>query len=146
MSNKTWISLFILLVLALHAVPVLSYQGVRQTRWPFLAWAMYAKSYPPGPVIVTMRKIVGTSAGGKREEVTPKMVGLSKPAFRNAYGVPLGKDDSAAARQLMDRINRGRRESLVELRLETIQYRLTDTGVAVDTAPAKIFPASPVTR
>jgi hypothetical protein len=142
-SNKTWISLFILLVLGLHAVPVLSYQGVRQTRWPFLAWAMYAKSYPPGPITATMRKIVGTSAGGKREEITPKLVGLSGAAFRNAYGVPLWKGDSAAARELMDRINRGRRDPVRELRLESIEYRLGNHGVVVDTAPARTFSAFP---
>jgi hypothetical protein len=140
-SNKTWISLFILLVLGLHALPVLSYQGVRQTRWPFLVWAMYAKSYPPGPITATMRKIVGTSASGKQEEVTPKLVGLSGPAFRNAYGVPLWKGDSAAARELMDKINRERRDALVELRLESIQYRLGANGIVMDTAATRTFPA-----
>ena len=141
MRNKTGISLFILLVLALHAVPVLSYQGLRQTRWPFLAWAMYAKSYPPGPIVVTLRKIVGTSAAGKSHDVTAALIGLSGPAFRNTYAVPLGNNDSTAARQLMDRLNRGRRDSIVELRQQTTQYRLADTGVVVRTTPVRIFAA-----
>ncbi len=142
MRNKTAISLFILLVLALHAVPVLSYQGVRQTRWPFLAWAMYAKSYPPGPIVAAIRKVFATSALGKHQEVTPRVVGLSGPAFRNTYMVPLERDDTMAARKLMGRLNRERRDSVVQLRLELTQYRLVDSGVAVDSASAKVFPPS----
>ena len=52
MQTRTRISLFILLILGLHAIPVLWYQGERQTRWPFLAWAMYARSFPPGPPVL----------------------------------------------------------------------------------------------
>ena len=50
MQLKTRISLFIVVIIALHAVPVLSYERGRQTRWPFLSWTMYAKSFPPGPI------------------------------------------------------------------------------------------------
>ena len=55
MQLKTRISLFILLIIGLHAVPVVFYQGERQTRWPFLAWAMYSQSYPAGPITVAKR-------------------------------------------------------------------------------------------
>ena len=66
---KAWISLFIVLVIGLHAVPVISFQGNRQTRWPILAWAMYAKSIPPGPIEMMKRRIVGFTAGGRQELV-----------------------------------------------------------------------------
>jgi hypothetical protein len=137
--NKLWISLFILVVLGLHAVPVLFYQGVRQTRWPFLVWAMYARSYPPGPILVSVRKIYGTTAAGRPLDINAKVAGLSGPAFRNAYGVPLDNGDSTAARELLDRLNRDRRDPVVALRVETTQYRLADPGMVVDTLPAKLF-------
>jgi len=137
--NKLVISLFILVVLGLHAVPVLSYQGVRQTRWPFLVWAMYARSYPPGPIVVTVRKIYGTTAAGRPLDINPKLAGLSGPAFRDAYGLPLDNGDTTAVRGLLDRLNRGRRDPVVALRVETTQYRLADPGVAVDTLPAKLY-------
>ena len=63
MRNKTGISVFILLVLGLHAIPVLFYQGDRQTRWPFLAWAMYESPFPR-PDGRHNRKLFATSAGG----------------------------------------------------------------------------------
>jgi hypothetical protein len=142
MKYKTGVSVFIILVLALHALPVLSYQGVRQTRWPFLAWAMYAKSYPPGPIVVTIRKLVGVSTDGTRREVTPFLVGLSGPAFRNTYLLPLENGDSAVARRLGNTVNREGRDIMTQLRLETTQYRLVDSGVVVDTAPPVTFPVA----
>jgi hypothetical protein len=143
MKYKTGVSVFIILVLALHALPVLSYQGVRQTRWPFLAWAMYAKSYPPGPIVVTIRRIFGVSTDGRRREVTPYLVGLSGPAFRNTYLLPLENGDSAVARRLGNTVNREGRDIMAQLRLETTQYRLVDSGVVVDTAPPVTFPVTP---
>ena len=138
---KVWISLLIVLVIGLHALPVLSYQGHRQTRWPFLAWAMYARSYPPGPIQVVQRSIVATTAAGEEQEITPYLVGLSKPAFRNAYLVPLAKEDSAAARELLGRINADRQVPFVRLRLGGIQSTLADTGVVRDSLPVFVYRA-----
>jgi hypothetical protein len=143
MSTRTRISLFILLLLGLHALPVLSYQGYRQTRWPILAWAMYARSIPAGPIEVTMRTIIQTTADGRHQEVSEKYVGLSGPTFRNMFLVPLANGDSSAARALLARIAARQTEPVVELRLETTRYRLVDTGVVRITSPAMIYPASP---
>ena len=83
-DSKLWISALILLVLGLHAIPVISYQGHRQTRWPFLAWAMYARSWPPGPIQTMDRALVGRTAAGTEEEVTAWLAGLPvvKPGSR----------------------------------------------------------------
>jgi len=143
MSVRTRISLFILLLLGLHALPVLSYQGVRQTRWPFLVWAMYARSIPPGPIEVTLRTLYGATSNGRDQEVTPADVGLSGPAFRNAYLLPLANGDTGTARVLLDRINEHRTEPLVDLRLETIRHRLVDTGVVTEMPPAFHYPPVP---
>ncbi len=143
MHPKTWVSLFILLVLGLHALPVLSYQGLRQTRWPFLAWAMYAKSYPPGPIEATTRRLIGTTASGKEEEVTAHGAGLPGPAFRNAYIAPLWRGDSAPAYELIHRLNRERADPVVQLRLEGERQVLTDTGVVTEVLPEAVYRADP---
>jgi len=140
-QSKTWISLLIVLVIGLHALPVLSYQGHRQTRWPILAWAMYARSYPPGPIQVVQRSIVAATATGEEQEITPHVVGLSKPAFRNAYLVPLAKQDSAAARELLHRLNVQRDVPFVRLTLGGVQSTLSDTGVVRDSFPLIVFRA-----
>jgi hypothetical protein len=143
MQLKTRISLFILLIIGLHAVPVVFYQGERQTRWPFLAWAMYSQSYPAGPITVAKRRLVMTLASGKEEEVTAPVVGLPKFAFREIYIAPLWNGDSAPAYELIQRLNRERRDSVVQLRLEDVRQTLVDTGVVKETLPALIYKAHP---
>jgi hypothetical protein len=75
--------------------------------------------------------------------VTPYLVGLSGPAFRNTYLLPLENGDSAVARRLANTVNREGRDIMAQLRLETTQYRLVDSGVVVDTAPPVTFPVTP---
>jgi len=139
MRSKTGVSLLILLVLGLHAVPVISYQGHRQTRWPFLAWAMYAKSYPPGPIEATTRRLIGVTAAGHEEEVTAGRTGLPLAAFRNAYIAPLWKGDSAPAFELIRRLNRGRADPVIQLRLEGERQMLADTGVVTERLPVIVY-------
>ena len=140
---KVWISTLILLVLGLHAVPVLSYQGHRQTTWPFLAWAMYSKSHPPGPIQTMNRYLVGRTSTGQEVDVTPGLVGLSKPTFRNTYINPLYKGDSASARELIGRLNRDREDPIVDLRTIGTRYVLSDTGVVTEQLPVITYPGAP---
>jgi hypothetical protein len=140
-NPKVWISGLILLVLGLHALPVISYQGLRQTRWPFLTWAMYAKSFPPGPIETMDRSLIGTTASGADEEVTPWLVGLSRPAFRNAYVNPLFKGDSVVARELLSRINRNRADRFMEIRTVGKRYSVTDSGILTEHLPVFTFRA-----
>jgi hypothetical protein len=141
-DSKVWISALIVLILGLHALPVLSYQGLRQTRWPFLAWAMYAKSYPPGPIDTMNRFLIGTTASGKQESVTSNLVGLSKPAFRNGYVNPLYQGDSLTAHELLSRINRSREDPIVELRTIGTRYSISDTGVVTEKLPVFVYRAT----
>jgi hypothetical protein len=138
-DSKLWISALILVVLGLHAIPVISYQGHRQTRWPFLAWAMYARSFPPGPIETMDRTLVGTTAAGSAEEVTASLVGLPRPAFRNMYINPLFEGDSARARELLARINQGRNDPILEIRTSGKRYSLTDDGVLEEDLPVFTF-------
>ena len=134
-NSKLWISALILLVLGLHAIPVISYQGHRQTRWPFLAWAMYARSFPPGPIQTLDRTLLGRTAGGAEEEVTAGLAGLPRPPFRDAYITPLFDGDSAVARELLERLNRERDDPFVEIRTSGQRYTIADDGVVREELP-----------
>lgn len=142
MSTRAKISAFILVVLALHALPVLSYQGAQQTRWPFLVWAMYAQSTPPGPIQAFVQQLVAVSPRGTTRKITYKDVGLSVPALASRYTRPFGRGDTAAGRWLVDRLNRLRPDSVAQILLETLRYRLVESGIAVDTLPDVVYPPS----
>jgi hypothetical protein len=143
MQSKTRISLLILLVIGLHAVPVLFWQGGHQTRWPFLAWSMYARSYPPGPITVARRRFIAIFASGKEAKVTAKLVGLPRPAFQETYIAPLWMGDSTPVYELIRVLNRERNDPVVRLRLEGERQTLVDTGVVVETLPVVTYQAHP---
>ena len=138
--RRTWISTLILIVIGLHALPVLSYQGNRQTRWPFMAWAMYARSYPPGPIQVVKRQLIGTSASGREEAITDGTLGLPFSTFRAVYILPIEKHDTTTGRTLLAKLNPKRTDPLVAVRLETVRARMLATGVVWDTLPAISLP------
>ena len=146
MSARSGISAFILLVLGLHALPLLSYQGVRQTRWPFLLWAMYAQSYPPGPIEALSGKLLAISRQGTIRQVTNTDIGLPGAVFRGTYLARFRRGDTSAGRWLFDRINDVGSDSVKELRLETLRYRLVDSGITADTLPLVVYPREPQAR
>jgi hypothetical protein len=137
--KQVWISLLIVLVIGLHAVPVVSYQGHRQTRWPFLAWAMYAASIPPGPISTNERRMIGVTAAGDTTELTYEVVGVSGPALVKSYLRPLATGDSLVAQQLFSRVNARRTEPFVIIRLEGERSTLSDTGVVVERYPTVTY-------
>jgi len=139
---RIWISVFILLVLGLHALPIISYEGHRQTRWPFMAWAMYAKAHPPGPIQTRDRFLHGITAEGRLVNVTPWEIGMSKPAFRNRYVNAIHRGDTSAALALMTLLNSERKDPIVELRTVETLYTLADTGVLTENLPAHIYRAA----
>jgi hypothetical protein len=132
---KTWISLAILTVIALHALPILSYQGYRQTRWPILAWAMYARSYPAGPVQTDRRRLVGVTAGGTRIPINNAMAGVPLAAMGKAFIRPLLQRDSATAQVLFARLNRDRTDPVTEIRVEVELFEVSDTGLVTRKLP-----------
>jgi hypothetical protein len=140
---KTWISIAILTVIALHALPVVSYQGYRQTRWPILAWAMYAKSYPPGPVQTDRRRMVAVTAGGERIPITAPLAGVPLPAMGKAFIRPLLRGDSATAQELFRRLNRDRADPVTEIRVEVELFAVSDTGLVARKLPPVTYHAGP---
>jgi hypothetical protein len=137
---KTLISIAIILVILLHAAPLL-YRAERKTMWPFLDWAMYKDSRPAGPIRAYKKRIMGITARGQRESVTTDLTGVSITSFNMLYLQPMWTRDSSAARQLLRRLNRERQDSFVELRLESETYTVTDSGVVKEENPVITYRA-----
>ncbi len=143
---KTLVSIVILLVIGLHAVPVL-YRRERGTLWPFMQWAMYKNSLEAGPIDAHQRRILAITADGRSDTVTPYLLGLSITVLKQRYLVPLARGDLSPAPELIARLNRHRSDPVVELRVEGESYTVTDTGIArTDDPVVRYRPAPPETR
>lgn len=132
--SKTAISIAILVVLALHAVPVVSAR-VRLRTWPFLEWTMYHNALPAGPVKADVRRLVAVTADGREVPVDKNLVGLSSFVLIREFIQPIQAGDSSAARRLLARLNRQPGASFVEIRLKVETYSVTDTGMTRTVQP-----------
>ena len=139
--RKTLASVVILLVIGLHAVPVI-HSAERGTLWPFMVWAMYKHSRPAGPVEVNQRRIVAVTGRGGADTVTPHLLGVSITVLDQRYHRPLMDGDTTVVRRLFERLNRDRTDPYVELRLVSETYTVTDTGLARRDNPVVSFRAS----
>jgi hypothetical protein len=141
-QRKTLVSIVILLVIGLHAVPVL-YRSERGTLWPFMQWAMYKNSRKPGPIDTHLRRILAITATGRSDTVTPRLLGLSITVLKQRYLAPIAKGDLSSAPELIDRLNRHRDDPVVELRLEGETYTVTDTGIVRTDDPVVTYRSGP---
>lgn len=136
--RKSLISGGILLVLALHIVPML-YPS--EPFWPIMQWSMYKDSKAAGPTQTTVRKVFATTRSGKTEAITPGYTGLSIFVLERDYFRPMAKGDRSAPGQLIAKLNSQRTaDSFIEVRLERTLYTVTDSGIARTTQPVIRYP------
>jgi hypothetical protein len=140
---KLWASVLIVLALGLHAVPAMMRPGTKMVTWPFLVWGMYKESRGPGPITADIRRIIGITAGGHREPLEEPITGLSAPALGRDFVFPMMNGDSAAAGRLFHRINTGRSDPFVELRVEVERYTIADTGLVRKDNPIMAYRLDP---
>jgi hypothetical protein len=126
--RKLLASTVIVLVIGLHAVPVI-YSAERGTLWPFMVYAMYKHSRPSGPVEVNQRRILAVTASGVRDTVTDHLLGVSITVLDQQYHRPLMTGDTTVAPRIFERLNRGRTDPYVELDLVSETYTVTDAGL-----------------
>lgn len=143
--RKRLASAVILLVIGLHAVPVI-YSPERGTLWPFMVWAMYKHSRPTGPVEVNQRRILVVTATGATDTVTPYRLGVSPTVLDQRYHRPLMGGDTSVVPRIFERLNQGRTDPYVELRLVSETYTVTDTGLARRDNPVVSYRAPGVGR
>ena len=127
-SPKTLISIAILVLVAVHVVPVL-HAGMRKRMWPILDWAMYKDPKPDGPVQMDKKRLLAVTARGDTATVDKEVVGVSSFVIDRLYTKPMRAGDATAARALFTRLNRTRDDPFVELRLESETYSVTDEGI-----------------
>ena len=141
--RKLLASVVIVLVIALHVVPVV-YSAERGTLWPFMVYAMYKHSRPAGPVEVNQRAILAVTASGARDTVTDRLLGVSVTVLDQRYHRPLMTGDTTVVPVIFERLNRGRSDPYVRLDLVSETYTVTDTGLARQANPVVTYRAPEV--
>jgi hypothetical protein len=146
LQSKALLSTLILLAIGLHAVPML-HAGERKRLWPFLVWAMYKNSRPAGPVETNVRHIIGVTSDGQRVKVNDEAIGLGNPAIERMYIRPMLDGEAEGAQRLAARLNRGRGEDpLVEIRIESEKYTVTEAGIVRRGNPVVSYHVDPTVR
>ena len=141
--RRTVISAGILLVLGLHIVPVV-YPSEKTKLWPILDWGMYKDSRPPGPITTYIRHVYAVSGNRERVVVDSDLTGLSRFTLAKLYIRPMAQGDSAAAANLLGKLNEDRKEDpFVEIRMESAQYTVTDSGIVRQDHPLISYRAKP---
>jgi hypothetical protein len=140
---KLWASVLIVLALGLHAVPAIMRPGTKMVTWPFLVWGMYKESRGPGPITADKRRIIAITASGHRVALEEDITGLSSPALGRDFVNPMMNGDSVVARRLFQRINTGRSDPFVELRVEVERYTIADTGLVRKDNPIMAYRLDP---
>ena len=109
--SKAWVSLWIVLAVGLHAVPIVLRQRQNQTTWPWLTWAMYKDSRPAGPIVGERRRLSGVTEAGRPVTIDEDSVGLSKFVVNRLFVRPWLLGDTTAAPRLFAHLNQRRRRS-----------------------------------
>jgi hypothetical protein len=130
-NPKAWVSLWIVLAVSLHAVPVVLRERPNPTTWPWLPWAMYKESRPAGPIVAERRRLSAVTGAGRLVTVEEDSAGLSRFVINRTYVRPWLLGDTTAAPRLFAHLNRRRGDPFVELRLSVETYTVTDTGLAM---------------
>lgn len=85
----------------------------------------------------------GLTSSGRKELVTPHLVGTNKSALRDTYLNPMWLGDSTTAQQLFRQLNRKRKDPFVEVRVEGERYILTDDSVVTEKFPVLTYKLNP---
>jgi hypothetical protein len=128
---KIWTSLWIVLVVSLHGVPLLLRERPNPTTWPWLPWAMYKDSRPAGTIEADRRRLSGVTRSGQTVTVEEDSAGLSRFVVNRTFVRPWLTGDTTAAPRLFAHLNQRRRDPFVELRLSVETYIISDTGTVV---------------
>ncbi len=142
MPSKTLVSTVIVLVIGLHLLPPI-WRRERGTLWPFMQYAMYKNSRGPGPVEAKDRRIIAVMASGREDTVTTDLLGLSITVLEQRFLKPLAAGDTSAVPLLVERLERvAENEPVVEVRLESETFTVTDTGVVRTDNPVLRYPVT----
>jgi hypothetical protein len=95
-----------------------------------MAWGMYRYAHDgKQPIQASVRRLIGITSQGQEFEINAADSGLFDFGFERLYLGPIINGDASAAQALAQRVNRGRKDPVVGLRLEGEIYTLTNNGV-----------------
>jgi len=139
MNRRTWISVFIVLVLILHLAP-LAQQLTRpyQTFWPIMAWGMYRTAAEP-PIETTTWSVTAETASGRSVEVESWDAGLGATAFKRFYLNPLSRGDTARARELSEILEPVDGEAIERLVAHGTRYQVVAGTLKVQPETPQVY-------
>jgi hypothetical protein len=82
-----------------------------------------------GPIQTSVKLLIATTATGKELKIRPMDAGLNFHAFERLYMRGLRQKDASAAEKLIQRLNYKRQDEVVEIRLESVVYTITQSGL-----------------
>ncbi|HET9333859.1 MAG TPA: hypothetical protein VFQ21_09780 [Gemmatimonadota bacterium] len=131
--GRSAVSGFVLLVLALQAVPVArELGGARETLWPLASWGLFRHSSHPPVAAIRVRLYAVRPDGLVR--VRSGDAGMDRFTFRDRYARAIAAGDPAAARELARRLSARWRAPVPAIVLERTAFRIS--GDSLLSAPA----------
>lgn len=140
-AGRRNVSLFILVILGLQAVPVMrEWTGARETLWPFLSWGMFR--HASGPPVQAERLRMFASTGEGSRIVGAADTGFDRFGFRRYYQVPILAGDSTAVKELAQRLSDRWRVQVHWIVLERTAFTLSRDSLRTTTTVRRV-PAEP---
>ncbi len=156
------ISLFILIVIGLHALPLVQeLTGRRQTLWPIMAWGMYRKAHPSHEKIMVKKlHITAKTANGDVLDVAsihhPPFFNLLKKnyhkdgnrillghyGYKRLFVKPMLKGDKQAARKLAALLNQDRQDPVTHIQIQSDLYEMGASGIKKVDSPVMTYDVS----
>jgi hypothetical protein len=130
-GSKLTISILIILVVGLHGLPVLlNLQGKKDRIWPIMGWSMYRNARDSHqPVQAVIRRLIGVTVRDNKVDIKPEHGGLGYYAFYPLYLRPMWQGNASTAQELAARVNAYRDDPIVEFRLTSETYTVTNHGL-----------------
>jgi hypothetical protein len=150
MKSVHWIiSLFIVMVIGLHVLPLLQeLSGKRQTLWPIMVWGMYRYAHPSDKKI-NARKIYisARTESGDILEIAPirhpivfnflrrnykkhsHRVPLAHYGYKRLFVEPMWQGNKHAAIKLANLLNQDRQDRITHIHIQTHFYNMGDAGI-----------------
>ncbi len=150
MNRVHWvISLFIVLIIGFHAVPLIQeLTGRRQTSWPLMVWGMYRKAYPSNMKINVKKTFISAKTRhGSILDVAPihhppffnlvsntyrqdeDRILLGHYGYQRLFVKPMLKGDESAARKLAALLNQDRQDRITHIQIQRELYEMGGEGI-----------------
>jgi hypothetical protein len=131
----------VLFVLSLQVVPVArELGGARETLWPLASWGLFRHSSGPPVAAIRVRLYAARPDGLVR--VRSGDAGMDRYTFRDRYERGIATGDTAASRELAQRLSVRWRSPVGAIVLERTAFRISGDSLLSDPASRRIVHGS----